>query len=256
MRKIAFLVANDEFPEDPTIPRLRFPQNDATELAEILGDKETCGFETKIYLNKSSQSVLADFEETSRELAKNDTILFYYSGHGIVRGKALCLASKETRRARLGATSIQAQSVLAYLQESNAKRRVLILDCCHSGAIETIFRGGDAEVALSTLAHSYGSYILTASTAIELAEEREKDEDKNGQKGNGVFTKALIDCLREGVNESITIDDLYDYAFRRLRDSANQTPKKFAEQEGLPIEIGDFRQKLARLAEQERGQLI
>jgi hypothetical protein len=52
MRKIAFLVGNDTFPEDPkNIPPLRFPQNDATGLAEILGDKETCGFETKLYLN-------------------------------------------------------------------------------------------------------------------------------------------------------------------------------------------------------------
>jgi hypothetical protein len=100
------------------------------------------------------------------------------------------------------------------------------------------------------LAHSYGSYILTASTAIQLAEETDR------QKGNGVFTKALIDCLHEGLKESITIDDLYNYAFKRLRDSANQTPKKLAEQEGLPIEIGNFRQKLARLAEQERAQLI
>jgi uncharacterized caspase-like protein len=162
VRKVAFLVANDKFPEDPSIPSLRFPQNDANDLAEILGDKETCGFETRVYLNKPSQFVLGDFEETSLELTKYDTILFYYSGHGILRGKGLCLASTETKRARLSATSIEA---------------------------ETIFRGGDAENALNALAHSFGSYILTASTAIQKAEEREKDDDTDRYKGNGIFTR-------------------------------------------------------------------
>ncbi|MGH6936112.1 MAG: caspase family protein, partial [Methylocella sp.] len=63
MRKIAMLVANNTFPEDSSIPPLRFTQNDASELKEVLEDPETCGFETKIYLNEASQKVLADLEQ-------------------------------------------------------------------------------------------------------------------------------------------------------------------------------------------------
>lgn len=191
MRKVAFLVGNDTF---PTIPSLRFPQNDVNDLAEILGDRETCGFETKLYLNKSSQTVLGDFEETSQGLEEKDTILFYYAGHGILRGTELCLASIETKNKRHGATSIEAKKVLEFLRESNAKRRVLILDCCYSGAIGTPYRGGNAEDALTASAHSSGTCILTASTAIQRAAERENEEQTDRQKGNGVFTKALIDC--------------------------------------------------------------
>src|SRR5208283_509408 len=126
-------------------------------------------------------------------------------------------------------------------------RRVLILDCCHSSAIETIFRGGDSENALTALAQSFGSYILTASTAIQLAEEREKEDDKDRQKGNGVFTKALIDCLREGPKERITINDLYEYAQSRLKISAMQTPLFCAlQQEGAAVEIGNYQAKHER----------
>jgi uncharacterized caspase-like protein len=240
MRKVAFLVGNDTFPNDPSIPPLRFPRNDAKELGEILADQETCGFETKPYLNESSQSVLGDFEETTLELAKDDSILFYYSGHGIMSPENdLCLASKETKRSRLSATSIEAERVLRFLQRSHAKRRVLILDCCHSGAIGSIFKRGDTDSSLTALAHSFGTYILTASTAIQKAEEREKEEDSESGRGNGVFTKALIDCLREGANETVTVDDLYKYAFKRLKETSNQTPKKLGEQEGQPIEIGN-----------------
>jgi uncharacterized caspase-like protein len=190
MRKIAMLVANDIFPEDASIPPLRFTQNDASVLKEVLDDPETCGFETKIYLNETSQKVL-DLEEISGELEPDDTLLFYYAGHGKLRKDGqLCLASKDTTMANLRARSIRARDVLTYLQESNARRRVLILYCCQSGAIRREFRGDDLHSALAGLADSFGSYILTASTAIQLAEEREKD-------GHGVSPRLLsIACGR------------------------------------------------------------
>ena len=49
MRKVAMLVANGVFPDDDAIETLRFVKKDAEALAEILGDKEACGFETRIY---------------------------------------------------------------------------------------------------------------------------------------------------------------------------------------------------------------
>jgi uncharacterized caspase-like protein len=251
VRKVAFLVANDTFPEDSSIPPLRFTQNDASELKEILDDPETCGFETKLYLNESSQKVLADLEQISDALEADDTLLFYYAGHGKLRKNGqLCLASKDTTMANLGARSIRARDVLNYLQESHARRRVLILDCCQSGAIGYEFRGDDLQSTLAGLARSFGSYILTASTAIQLAEEREKD-------GHGVFTKALIDCLRDGGKEILTVADWYEYAYRRLKGVANQTPLKWGlQEEGPSFEIGNFKAKLERERKREREQLI
>jgi uncharacterized caspase-like protein len=250
MRKVAFLVANDTFPEDASIPALRFAQNDAEGLKEILDDPETCGFETKIYLDENSQKVLADLEQISGELEPDDTLLFYYAGHGKLRKDGqLCLASRDTTMANLGARSIRARDVLYYLQESHARRRVLILDCCQSGAIGREFRGNDLQTSLASLADSFGSYILTASTAIQLAEEREKD-------GHGVFTKALMDCLREGRKERITINDLYEYAHSRLKVSAKQTPLFWAlQQEGTAVEIGNYQAKHERERQGEREQL-
>jgi uncharacterized caspase-like protein/Tol biopolymer transport system component len=250
MRKVAFLVGNDTFPKDPSIPPLRFTQNDARELAAVLENPETCGFETRLYLNRASQEVLTDLDQISGELGQDDTLLFYYSGHGKLRQKnELCLVSNETTTKSLGATSIRTRLVLEYLQGSFARRRILILDCCHSGAIASIYKAVDSKSALDGLANSFGTYILTASTSIELAEEREKD-------GHGVFTKALIDCLREGPKERITINDLYEYAHARLRVSANQTPLFWAlQQEGTAVEIGNYQAKHERERQRKRERL-
>ncbi|MGH9428332.1 MAG: caspase family protein, partial [Terriglobia bacterium] len=237
-------------PEDPSIPPLRFTQNDAEGLKQVLEDPETCGFETRLYLNEISQKVLADLEQISEELEADDTLLFYYAGHGKLRRDGqLCLASSDTTMAHLGARSIRAREVLTYLQESHARRRLLILDCCQSGAIGREFRGNDLQSSLRGLADSFGSYILTASTAIQLAEEREKD-------GHGVFTKALIDCLREGSKESITVNDWYEYACSCLKGIANQTPLKWGLQEqGRSFEIGNFRAKHERERQRKHEQL-
>ena len=96
MRKVAFLVGNDTFPKDTSIPPLRFTQNDACEFAKVLEDPETCGFETRLYLNRPSQEILTDLDQISGELEQDDTLLFYYSGHGKLRGNELCLVSNET----------------------------------------------------------------------------------------------------------------------------------------------------------------
>jgi uncharacterized caspase-like protein len=215
MRKVAFLIGNDTFPKDPSIPPLRFTQNDAREFAEVLEDQETCGFETRLYLNRPSQEVLTGLEQISGELEQDDTLLFYYSGHGKLRGNELCLVSNDSIATILGATSIRTRLVLEYLQGSLARRRILILDCCHSGAIASNYRAVDSKSALDGLANSFGSYILTASTTIQLAEEREKD-------GHGAFTKTLIDCLREGPRSGSRLTICTNMPMRSLKFPRNK----------------------------------
>src|ERR1700731_3241710 len=101
MRKVAFLVANDEFPEDDSIPPLRFPRNDAIDLAEILGDKESCGFEPHVHVNEPSYKVLEDLYGISDQLAEDDTLLFFYSGHGMRHKNELFVVSRNTRLSKL-----------------------------------------------------------------------------------------------------------------------------------------------------------
>ncbi len=111
MRKVAFLVGNDTFPKDPSIAPLRFTQNDARELAEVSGEPGNLRFRNETLLEPAFARGSDCFDQVSGELGQDDTLLFYYSGHGKLRGNELCLVSNETTTTSLGATSIRTRLV-------------------------------------------------------------------------------------------------------------------------------------------------
>ncbi len=132
LRKIAILVANDKF-EKAALPDLHCTQNDAVELQKILED-EICGFKTYLYLNESSYNIRANLDHICRGLTQDDTLLFYYAGHGKVDIDELCLITNDTTSESLDATSLRAdQDVLRYFRRTLSKRKVMILDCCYAG---------------------------------------------------------------------------------------------------------------------------
>ena len=74
--------------------------------------------------------------------------------------------------------------ILALANQSQAKNKVVILDCCHSGAL------GSSTIAGGNIAQlSEGLSVLTASRDSEYAMEVD---------GAGVFTSLLIDGLKGG----------------------------------------------------------
>jgi hypothetical protein len=113
---------------------------------------------------------------------------------------------------------------------------VLVLDCCHSGA----FGKGLAPKSAPTVdvEHRFegrGRVTLSASTELEYAfEERDPgalDVNELGAAAPGsLFTRSVVEGLRSGDADldqdgRISVDDLYDYVCRRVRErTASQTP--------------------------------
>lgn len=106
----------------------------------------------------------------------NEIALLYFSGHGYIdtTGGFLCPSNSHT-----GDDGIAMTEVMTLANQSSARSKVIILDCCHSG------EAGDHPVhPVAEL--SEGITIIAASTAEQYATE---------QNGSGVFTSLFVDAL-------------------------------------------------------------
>src|SRR4051794_33159224 len=98
----ALLIANGTFPDDATLPELNGPKNDIVALREKLTDPNTGLFHTEdvtVCADRTRPEIWTAVREFSRSLTRSDTVLVYYSGHGIEDDESLFLAAHDTIQA-------------------------------------------------------------------------------------------------------------------------------------------------------------
>lgn len=231
-RRLALVVATSTY-ADASLRRLRAPAHDAAGLSEVLSDPAIGGFTVTQVIDETAQDVRLAFEEFLAHRAPNDLVVVYVSCHGLIDARRrLYFAAADTRKDRLAATGVEAQWLLDQLDDCRARRQVVILDCCFSGAFAQ--RGkGETDLGLGQRFHGHarGRVVLTASRATEYSFE---GEPVPGEVLPGsVFTSALVTGIRSGAADTdhdgyISVDDAYAYAFDRLRaDDVAQTPQRW-----------------------------
>jgi WD40 repeat protein len=228
-RRVAYLVANQDFRRDSGLANLRGPLNDIASLANVLGDPSLGQFEVKTFVNSTSFAIKAAIDEELEMSGKGDLILVHYSGHGkLDRLGNLCLATSDTRAAALQATSIPSRQLRDLAANSDCEAMVLILDCCYSGAATSEARG-DIESQLISLENASGFYILSASSEIQTT-----NESAEGGITVGEFTSSFLDGIRTGqadydLDGKISLYDLFRYVKSKIK---HQSPKLFAARAG------------------------
>ena len=228
-RSVALLIASSEFGGQPELRDLKCPPEDVRGLAEVLRDPRCGGFDrVDELINEDDRRVAFRLNEVLLEATSRDFVLVYYSGHGkLNRSGHLHLAMPNTVHTNVETTSLPIFAVRNYLDNCNARRIVLILDCCFSGRVGDVFlKASIGDNLQATFEQSSrGVYILTASTGIESAVE------KDGERYS-VFTGPLIEGLATGkadVDRSgwVDMDELYKYVLSEANKAGTQTPMRF-----------------------------
>jgi hypothetical protein len=228
-RRVALLIATFDY-RDPALRQLRSPGRDACDLEEVLGDPRIGGFDVQTLVNASSGEVQEGIEDFCCDRHPDDQLLIYLSCHGVLDDYGrLYYAAVNTRRLRLAATAVPAAWLNERLEDCRARRQVVVLDCCHSGAFA---RGskGDPPLALQHRfePHGRGRVVLTASRGTEYSFE---GEQPSGEGVPSVFTKAIIEGLATGDADRdrdgmITVTDLYHHLYETVRSvEPRQTPE-------------------------------
>jgi caspase domain-containing protein len=182
--------------------------NNLTDLSDVLTDTTLWG------LPKERCRALLDWAQPSEimvavsELADlaRDTLLVYYSGHGIVTDEGdFVLSTRLTSLERGKFTSLPYAWVREVVGQCRALRRIVVLDCCFSGRALLAMSDPTTTVIGQVLVD--GTYVLTSApaTSVSLAPLDAR---------NTAFTGSLLELLHEGVpgrGELLTLDDMYEH---------------------------------------------
>jgi len=232
----ALLVATYDY-SDSGLSRLTAPAHDAESLAEVLRDPTVAGFDVTVLINEPTHVVgeaIADFYGDCR---RDDLTLLYFSGHGLKDDNGrLYLAMANTRRDALLFTGLSAAQINEALDACASRRKVLILDCCYSGAFPAgVTAKADEMVNTLERFQGKGRAVLTASDATQYSFE---GESLQGAGSQSVFTRYLVEAIRSGeadldADGDIALDELYSYVHEKVvAERPQQRPKKQEDVDG------------------------
>src|SRR6266545_1325838 len=159
MRK-ALIVGINDYPTSP----LRGCVNDANAMASVLGTHGDGSPNFAPLLMTSPETIDRSKLRAAIEALFTggcDIALFYFSGHGLITSTGGYVVTTDAKKYDEG---VSMDDILKLANQSPAKDKVIILDCCHSGALGTPTITGSNVAMLSE-----GLSVLTASRDSESA---------------------------------------------------------------------------------------
>ncbi|KAM3098636.1 caspase, EACC1-associated type [Phormidesmis sp. 146-12] len=269
MAKFGLLIGVSEY--EPGLAALPCASRDVEALRQVLIQPEMGGFaavDVTVLIDPQRQQMERAIYTLFADRQKDDLLLFYFSGHGVKddSGK-LYLATRETSKDRgrlIKPTAVSASALHESMNESRSQRQVIILDCCFSGAIaQGLTLKDDGTIDLKTQLGGKGRAILTSSTSTQYSFEQEGVD-------LSVYTRYLVEGIGKGAADQdedgwISVDELHDYASRKVQEAAPaMTPKFYPVEEGYRIRlskapIGDpklkYRKQVEEIAREEDGEI-
>ncbi len=215
----ALLVGNSVFEADASLHPLNAPAQDVARLHRALVDPATGMFDeehVRMVVERTSDELLDELDVFFAEAHRDDLLLLYYSGHGLLDERnQLFLCGRNTRSHRLLRTAVGNVRINEFIEQSVARCTVIILDCCSSG----MFKGGPAAVPLA----GPGRYVVSSTRGPALA------NDATTPTGTSLFTEHLVNGLLGAAEDRdgdgyLDLREIYDYVRVRLTETSKQVP--------------------------------
>ncbi|MGH3850142.1 MAG: caspase family protein, partial [Pseudonocardiaceae bacterium] len=234
-RRLALLVATYHY-QDAGLSQLTAPGNDAEALERVLLDPEIANFEVTTLINQPLHVVGDAISKFYHDRRRDDLTLLYFTGHGLKDDQGrLYLAMTNTTRDHLLFTGLSTQQIADAMEACSSRQKVLVLDCCYSGAFPTGHMAkADHKVNTLEKFQGKGRVVLTASDAMQYAFE---GSQVVGEATQSVFTRFLVEGLTTGEADldgdgDICLDELYRYTYERVIRETPQRPMKMENVEG------------------------
>jgi hypothetical protein len=232
----ALLVGINDY-QDTRISDLNYTVNDVTRFRDVLIDKDACAVpKEKVYLMTNNSigdelptntNVIFRLENLVSRIKPEDTFIFYFSGHGMMReGKQYLLTINSDSRSltTLAASAIPQDTIHELLNRVKAHQVLVILDACRNDPekgkgdkdntlTDEIARGFFVKSRNAPDGMPGSSATLYASSVGERAYEWDSMK-------SGVFSYYLIEGLKGASvdsNNEVTLRGLANYVINSVR---------------------------------------
>lgn len=217
--KYIFAIAIDKYIEKSFQP-LNNAKGDVKKLVNVLSTKY--GFKTTIDPlidnHATRRNILEGLNELMSSLSKDDTLIVYHAGHGVIHpktGKGFWIPHEAEHRV---GDWISHTEIIGYLEGFETKHLCLITDSCFSGSLFSQTRGpNNLETRYEKLSEFKSRWFLTSGRD-------EKVSDGKAGKGSP-FANSLINYLEKNVNKFFSLSELAIHVENETSKVSNQTPR-------------------------------
>jgi len=249
--KVAMVVGVQRYSETKGFAPLRYAERDAQSFYDLLVDPQRGGYEparVKLFTTASRDpqqlpvrgnllaalNHLEDWASTPGG-GKLDTVLIYFSGHGVAEGPKSYLIPVDASRDDLASTAISLDEVQARLAKCGAKKQIVILDACRFQASPGKAPGDEQNVSfarkLEELGRAEGRVVLASCSQNEASYEDQASE-------HSAFTAFLLQGLQGPADADadgvISVTESHEYVSRQMvswsrQQELKQTPRLYGE---------------------------
>ncbi len=251
--------------------QLQYAAKDATDISKALeqygsGEKHVLLLTNEQVKDRSALEKVRDFLSNT---TVNDRVVFYVAGHGMLDDKYnYYYAPAGFDPDRIDETGIAMDELTACLQNAKARKKLLLLDTCHSGMLG---EAGEEKLAMSgvQLPHGVraiqhrGMKVRKTIGALNTKQKKRYIEDlfsrgdvqrginiiagaagaeyalESGAWKNGVFTSTIIQALQDSNADTnkdgrLNVEELQNYVTSKVAEQTNgeQKPSSVASENG------------------------
>jgi hypothetical protein len=258
MVKVALLIGVSQY--GPGFNQLPAAANDVEAMQRVLRHPDMGDFDdVQSLIDPDPQEMGTAIENLFGNGRRDDLLLLFFSGHGVKDESGnLYLATRATRKNERGglirSTAIAARFVQEIMSDSRAKRQVVVLDCCFSGAFgEGLLAKDDSSVDVRRQLGGEGRVVLTSSTSTQYSFEQQGAD-------LSIYSRYLVEGIETGAadldeDDVISVDELHEYANIKVQKAAPaMKPEIYTVKEGYKIiiakvPIGDAKLKYRKEVE-------
>jgi hypothetical protein len=196
VKRLALVIGNSDY---QFIPALSNPVNDAKDVAAAL---DNLGYEVIVLTNASYKAMIDAVQQFGERLLDLGFVgLFYFSGHGLQSGGKNYLIPVDAKiktEADIKPLSLDANHVLAKMNEAKALVNVMILDACRDNPFKQAIIKSLSSKGLAHITAPSGTFISFATAPLKPAWGGKENER------NSIYTKYLLAALKYQTNVSIS----------------------------------------------------